>query len=111
MWVGEVIGREALVPGSTVLAAFVRETENEDEQLLTARLGEDDFGIVQGFGFYGRNGLRMARNRAEAKNDCNRERQDQASHGVPSVENHGASTKMQPGADPMPARSGRDQSN
>jgi hypothetical protein len=70
MGVGEVVGREALVPGSAVLAAFVRETQNEDEQFLTARLGEDDFGIVQGFGFYGRNGLRLAGKRAEAKKDC-----------------------------------------
>jgi hypothetical protein len=58
MGVRSVIRKEALVPGSAVLAAFVGEAENEDQKLLAAGFGQDDFGIVESFRFDGRNGLR-----------------------------------------------------
>jgi hypothetical protein len=57
MGVRSVVRKEALVPRSAVLAAFVGEAENEDQKLLAAGFGQDDFGIVEGFRFDGRNGL------------------------------------------------------
>jgi hypothetical protein len=35
----------------------VGETENEDQKLLAAVFGQDDFGIVESFGSDGKNGL------------------------------------------------------
>jgi len=56
--IGAVVRGEAFIPWSAVLATLVREAENEDQKLLAARLGEDDFGIVESFGFDGGHRLR-----------------------------------------------------
>ena len=56
--VSSEIGAEALAPGRGLLAAFVGEADGEDEVLLAARFGDNDFGIVEGFAFDGRDGLR-----------------------------------------------------
>ena len=58
MRIGAVVRGETFIPRSAVLAAPVREAENEDQKPLAARLGEVDFGIVEGFGFDWRDGLR-----------------------------------------------------
>jgi hypothetical protein len=56
--IGAVVRSETFIPWSAVLATLVREAENEDQKLLAARPGEDDFGIVESFGFDGGHGLR-----------------------------------------------------
>ena len=59
--IGAVVRGESFVPGGAVLATLVREAENEDQKLLAARPGENDFGIVEGFGFD--SGNRLGENR------------------------------------------------
>lgn len=62
---GRKIGGEALGPAGGLLTAFVGEADGENEVLLAARFWEDDFGIVEGFGFDGRDGLCIERGHSE----------------------------------------------
>jgi len=57
MGVGGVIGSDAFGPSSAEWAAFVRETDDDEEELRGAGLGEGHFRIVESFSFDGRDRL------------------------------------------------------
>jgi hypothetical protein len=83
--VRSVVRKETLVPGSAVLAAFVGEAENEDQKLLAAGLGQDDFGIVESFGSDGRNGLGAEGGSRNEKGEAESGDERKAFHGCPFV--------------------------
>ena len=56
--VGMEIGGNFFAPDFAQFAALLREAHDENQELMAARTGENDFGIVQGFGFDGRDRLR-----------------------------------------------------
>jgi len=83
--VRSVVRKETLVPGSAVLAAFVGEAEDEDQKLLAAGFGQDDFGIVESFRFDGRDGLgKQCRSRSE-RGEAESGDERKAFHGCPFV--------------------------
>ena len=55
--VGGVIGSDTFGPSSAEWAAFVRETDDDEEELSGAGLGEGHFRIVESFSFDGRDRL------------------------------------------------------
>ena len=55
--VGMEIGGNVFAPDFAQFAALLREAHDENKELMAARTGENDFGIVQGFGFDGRDRL------------------------------------------------------
>ena len=52
-----VISEQPFVPRSASVATFVRETEDQEEELRAAGLGQSDFCVGESFGFDGRNRL------------------------------------------------------
>jgi hypothetical protein len=85
MGIRSIVRKEALVPGSAILAAFVGEADNEDQKLLATGFGQDDFGIVESFRFHGRNGLGEKSGSRSENGEAESGDERKAFHGCPFV--------------------------
>jgi hypothetical protein len=65
--VGMVIGGDFFAPDFAQFGALLREAHDENQELMAARTGENDFGIVQGFGFDGRDRLCIGQSGGDEK--------------------------------------------